>query len=111
MYLIYADIESLIKKNTWMSKNSRNSSPAEKGGHIPCWYSKSTTWAFDHIENKHALNCGKYCISFVIFKRIHEKYNWFSKRKKMLPLKKEQLKSHQDSKVCHIWWKRISLKV
>ena len=36
LYLIYADIESLIKKNTWMSKNSRNSSPAEKGGHIPC---------------------------------------------------------------------------
>ena len=27
--------------------------------HIPCEHSISTIWAFDHIENKYNLYCGK----------------------------------------------------
>ena len=50
--IIYADIESIIKKNNWMCKRSR----------IPCGYSMLTIWAFDHIENKHTLFRGKHCM-------------------------------------------------
>ena len=30
--------------------------------HIPCGYSMSTIWAFDHIENKHTLYRGEDCM-------------------------------------------------
>ena len=33
------------------------------GEHIPCWYSMSTIWASDHIENKHTLYRGKDCMT------------------------------------------------
>ena len=44
-----------------------------------------------------------------IFKRAHEKYNWFWKEKSIL-LTKEKLKSHQDAKACYICGKRILKK-
>ena len=58
------------------------------GEHIPCRYSLSTNWTFDHIENKHILYRGKDCM-----KKFCEslKYNWFWKEK-MLRLTKEELK-------------------
>ena len=51
-YIIYADIESLIKKIDKCANNAENLSTAETGEHIPCWYSKLAIWAFDH---KHRL--------------------------------------------------------
>ena len=50
-YIIYADIKSLIKKIDGCAKNPENSSTIEIGEHIPCGYSISTIWTFDHIEN------------------------------------------------------------
>ena len=56
--IIRADIESLIKKIV----GSANSSKTKIGKHIPCEYSMSTIWGFDHIENKHSLYRGKDCM-------------------------------------------------
>ena len=36
-----------------------NSLTTKIGENIPCGYSMSTTWAFDHNENKHTLHRGK----------------------------------------------------
>ena len=44
------------------AKNQENSSTAKIGQHIPCRYSMSTNWAFDHIENKQTLHSGKDCM-------------------------------------------------
>ena len=52
-YIIYADIGSLIKKIDGHANNPESSSTRKIGEHIPCGYSMSTIWAFDHIENKH----------------------------------------------------------
>ena len=46
----------------WCANNPENSSRTKIGNHIPCRYSMSTIWAFDHIGNKHTLYCGKACI-------------------------------------------------
>ena len=54
-YIVYADIESLIKKIDECANNPENSSTTKKGEHIHCVYSMSTIWVFDHIENKHTL--------------------------------------------------------
>ena len=48
--IIRADIESLIKKIVGCA----NSLKTKIGKHIPCEYSMSTIWGFDHIENKHS---------------------------------------------------------
>ena len=57
--IIYAEIRSLIKKIDGCTNNPENSSTTKIEGHIPCRYSISTIWAFDHIENKHTLHPGK----------------------------------------------------
>ena len=53
--LIYADIESLIKKIYRCANNPEKYSTTQIGEHIPCGYSMSTIWIFDNIENKHSL--------------------------------------------------------
>ena len=57
-YVIFADIESLIKKVDGCANNPKNDSTTKIGEHIPCWYSMSTLWAFDNVENKHTLHRG-----------------------------------------------------
>ena len=58
-YIFYGDTESLIKKIDGCANNPENSSTTRISESIPCGYSMSTIWAFDHIENKHTLYCGK----------------------------------------------------
>ena len=58
-YIIYADIESLIKKIDGCANNPENSSITKIGKHIPCGYPISTIWAFDHIGKKNTLYLGK----------------------------------------------------
>ena len=55
MYIIYADLECLIKKIDGCAKNLEISLTTKIGEHIPCGYSMSTVWAFDDAENKHSL--------------------------------------------------------
>ena len=50
-YIIYANIESLIRKIDVCANNLKKLSTVKVGEHIPCGYSKSTIWEFDHIEN------------------------------------------------------------
>ena len=54
-YIIYADIESLIKKIDGCANNPQKSSTTKIGKHIPCGYLMSTIGAFDHVENKYTL--------------------------------------------------------
>ena len=63
----------------------------------------SAIWAFDHIENKHTLYCGKDCMKkFCESLREHAKNIIDFEKKKMLPLR-----SHQDAKVCYLCGKLI----
>ena len=57
--IIYADIESLTKKIDGCAINPENSSTTKIGEHISYGHSMSTIRAFDCIENKHTLYCGK----------------------------------------------------
>ena len=59
LYLINADIESLIIKIDGWANNSEKSSATNIGDHIPCGKVMSTIRGFDHIENKGTLYRGK----------------------------------------------------
>ena len=61
-YIMYADIESLIKKTDGCTNNPQNPSTTIIGEHIPCGYSMSTIWAFHNTENKHTLNHEEDCM-------------------------------------------------
>ena len=111
-YIIYADIESLIKRIDGCASNPENSSTTKIGEHIPCGYSMSTIWAFDNIENKHNLYRREDCMEmFCTSLKKHARIVIDFEKKKMLSLTKEELKSHQDAKVYYICGKRVLKKL
>ena len=76
-YIIYADIESLIKKIDGCANNPENSLTTKIGEHILCRYSMLTIWAFDNIESQYTLYRRKDCMKkFCESLREHaKKYN------------------------------------
>ena len=52
-FVIYADLESLIKKIDWCKNNTEHSFTTKVTEHIPPSYSMSTILPFKSIENKH----------------------------------------------------------
>ena len=108
--IIYTDIEPLIKKLDGCPNNPKHSSATEIGEHVPCGQSMLEIWTFDHIENKYTLYHGEYCMKkFCTSLRENWKNIIDFKKNKLLPLSKEESKSHQDAKVCYICGKK-SLK-
>ena len=70
-YIIYDDIEPLIKKIDECTNNPEKSLITKIGEHITCGYSISTIWAFHHT-----LYCRKDCMKkFYESLREREKYN------------------------------------
>ena len=61
-YIIFADLEFLIKKIDGCGNNPEKSSATNKGVHVPCRYSMSAIWIFDNIEYKHTLHGVEDCI-------------------------------------------------
>ena len=98
-YIIYADIESLIRKIYGRGNNPENSSTTKIGEHIPCRYSISAIWAFDSIENKHTLYRGEDCMkTFCTSLREHATNVINSEKQKMLPLTKNSQNYPQDAR-------------
>ena len=100
-YIIYADMKSLIKKTNRCANNPEITTKI--GEHNSCGYSMSKNRAFNNKESKHSLYHGEDCIKkFCESLREHAKNIIGFGKKKMLPLRKEELKSHQDAKACCI---------
>ena len=60
--IIYADVESLIKKVDGCKNNPEKLSTRKIGQNIPCGYSMSNIWTFDGIENMHEVCRGENCM-------------------------------------------------
>ena len=52
LYIIYADLKSLITKIDGCANKPKKSSTTKIGVHIPCRYSITTIWGFDHLKDK-----------------------------------------------------------
>ena len=105
-YIIYADIKSLIRKIDGCANNPENSSTKKIDEHIPCGYSMSKIWEFDHTEKKDTLYRGKDCMKKICTSLREPTKNIIDFEKHMLPLTKEELKSHKDAKVWYICGKK-----
>ena len=104
--IIYADIEYLISKKDKCANNPENSLTTKTGEHNPCGYSMLKIWAFDHIENKHNLYCGKkYMKKFCKSLREHTKNITDFEKKITLPLTKER--QNRDTWSYYIFGKKI----
>ena len=55
-FIIYADLESLIKKMPWCKDNVEKTSTAKVVEHTACDYSISMVCWFDDGKNKHDIN-------------------------------------------------------
>ena len=81
--IIYDDIESSILKIDRCVNNPEKSSTTKIGKHIPCGYSMSTIWGFDHTKDKHNLYRRKDCMKiFCEFLREHANSILILKREK-----------------------------
>ena len=77
------DVESFIRKKDGSANNVGKSSTMKIGKGISCGYLISTIWGSNHIEDKHSLYRGKYCMKkFFESLREHEKSIIILKRKK-----------------------------
>ena len=100
-YIIYADIEPLIRQIDGCGSNSEKSSTIKIGEHNPCGYSMSTIWGIGHIENKHTLYCGKDCMKkFCDSLKEHAKNIILFEKKKNVTINKEELKGKS---VLYLW--------
>ena len=100
-YIIYADLESLIKNGC--GNNAEKSSTAKIHKHIPCGCSISKIWEFDGIEKKHNIYRGEDCMkTFGESLREHSVKIINSEKKKITPLTNKQPESHVNAKICYI---------
>ena len=61
-YVIYADIEFLIRKIDGCENKQEKFSAMKISEYIPCGYSISTIWGFEHTKNKYSLYRGNDCM-------------------------------------------------
>ena len=61
-FVIYADLECVIKKTDGCKNNRENLSTTKINEHIPSSFSMSKMSSFRSIENKHNVYTGEYCL-------------------------------------------------
>ena len=61
-FIIYADLECILKKTDWCKNNPENLSTTKVREHIPSGCSISTISFLRSIENKYHIYRGKYCM-------------------------------------------------
>ena len=102
-FIIYADLECLIKKVDGCKNNPENSSKTRVVEHTPSGFSMSTISSFKSIKNNHDVYRGKDCMkTFYESLREHAMEIINFKKKKIKLLTNEQHKSYQNTKNCYI---------
>ena len=91
---IYANVESLTKKIDGCANNPQNSSTTNRCAYSLHLFNANNLGIWSHRKQTYLISRKRlYEKALWIFKRTRKKYNWFWKGK-MLPLTKEELKSH-----------------
>ena len=110
--IIYADIESIIRKIDGCAWNPEKSSTMKKGKEIPPEYSMPLIWGFYHRENKHDLLRRKDCMKrFCDSLKRHAKNIILFEKKKIITVSKRRTKIISRGKSMLYLWKRNTGKV
>ena len=110
LFIIHADLESLLEKMSTCNNNPEKSSTTKLNKHTPSGYSLFTHCLFDITKNKLDYYRGKNCMKiFCLDLREHATKIINSEKKEMIPLTKEEKKMHNKQKVCYICRTRFSI--
>ena len=102
-FIIYPELESLLKKMSTCNNNPEKSSTTKINRHTPSGYSLFTHCSFDITKNKLDYYRGKNCMkNFCLHLREHATKIINYEKKEMIPLTKEENKIHIKQKVCYI---------
>ena len=102
-FIIFADLECLLKKTQYCQNNLKNSYTEKKAKHKPSGYAWCSICSFDDTKNKHYFYRGKDCIEKFCkdLKELGTEIINFE-GKEMIPLTNKEIKSHEKQKVCHV---------
>ena len=102
-FVIYVDLECLLKKVSTCINNLNESSTTKINKHIPSGYSIFTSCLFDESKNKLNYYRGNDCMKkFFENLRIHATKIINYEKKKIIPLTTEEKINYNDQKVCYI---------
>ena len=102
-FVIYADLECLLKKMSTCINNPNESSTTKINKHIPSGYSIFTSCSSDESKNKLIYYRGKDCLKkFCEDLRIHAPKIINYEKKKIIPLTTEEKINCNDQKVFYI---------
>ena len=108
-FIIYADLECLLKKKNTCQNNHEKSYTEKKAEHIPSGYSLVTCCSFDKSKNERKYYRGKDCM-IMFCKDLKEQamkiINY--EKKKIIPLTDKEKETHENKKVCYICEKEFS---
>ena len=107
LFIIYADLESLLEKTNTCHNNPEKSSTTKINKHTPSGYSLFTHCAFDTTKNKLDYYRGKNCMrNFCLDLGEHITKIINYEKKEMITLTKEEKRSHRSSRRCYICKKK-----
>ena len=102
-FVIYADLECILKKIDACQNNPDLSSTTKINQHIPSGYSIYTTCSFDKYNNKLSYYRGQDCMRrFCKDLKDHATKIIDFKKKDMIPLTKEEKDNYNKENICHI---------
>ena len=110
-FVVYADLECLLKKNCTCQNNPNESSTTEINKHIPSGYSIFSHCSFDQTKNKLDHYRGKDCMKkFSKDLRDHATKIINYEKKKMISLTTEEKIYHNEREICYICKKEFDEK-
>ena len=102
-FVIYADLECILKKISTCYNNPDLSSTTKINQHIPSGYSLYTSCSFDKSNNKLSYYRGEDCMRrFCKDLKDHAIKIIDFKKKYMIPLTKEEKDNYNKENICHI---------
>ena len=109
LFVIYADLECLVKKMSTSHNNPEKSSTTKKYEYTPSSYSIFTDSSFDATKNKLDCYIGKDCLErFCKDLKEHPTKIINYEKKEMIPLTHKENKSYKKQKACYICKKGFS---
>ena len=108
-FIIYADLECILKKIDTCQNNPDLSSTTKINQHIPSGYSIYTSCSFDKSNNKLSYYRGEDCMRrFCKDLKNHAIEIIDCKKKDMIPLTKEEEDNYNKENICHICKKEFN---
>ena len=103
-FVVYADLECLLKKMSTCQNNPNESSTTEINKHVPSGYSLFTHCSFDKTKNKLNHYRGKDCMKkFCKDLREHATKVINCEKKKMIPLTTKEKIHYNEQEICYIY--------